>query len=124
MEASKRIVEEQQILETAARAVGFKYHMYVLASPPHRSGLLFTKPDSRTGVWNPLVDDADLPQLAVAAPTVNLQTFIVEAAKLGSENSSRLAYLREAFTRAVTLQTAGQASHRTIGYTVTVSSIP
>jgi hypothetical protein len=93
---------EQQVLEMAAQAIGFEYLMYVHYTYPHQGGLLYKPPGGRQRVWNPLLNNADLLQLAVAAPTVNLHDIINQAAAIGGDEAARLAYVRETFVRAVT----------------------
>jgi hypothetical protein len=95
-------ITERQLLEQAAQAVGFEYMFYAPQSYHLRSGLLCSSPNGRTRAWNPMVDDADLLQLAVAAPTVNLQDIIVEASRIEGDDAARRAYVREHFVRAVT----------------------
>lgn len=89
---------EKRMLELAARAVEFKYLMYMPASYPHRSGLLYKKEDGRTGMWNPLVDDGDIFRLAVAAPSFDLREIILSTPKAVEESlENRCARVREAF---------------------------
>lgn len=93
---------EQKLLELVANAVGFDYMMYVPASFPHRSGLLYKREHARMSVWNPLVDDGDLFRLAVAAPAVNLQKIINSVTRPCQEKlETRCAVVREAFVQAV-----------------------
>lgn len=93
---------EQQQLELAAHAIGFKFLMYVHETYPHQGGLLYKPPGGRQRVWNPLLNDADLLQLAIGAPAVNLHDIINQAAAIGGDEAARRAYVRQAFVRAVT----------------------
>lgn len=86
------------MLELAARAIKLRYLMYMQASYPHRSGLLYNKEDGRTAMWNPLVDDGDLLRLAVAAPSVDLREVILSMPQAVQEGlETRCARVREAF---------------------------
>jgi hypothetical protein len=100
---------EQQLLELAAHAIGFKFLMYVHETYPHQSGLLYKPPGGRQRVWNPLLNNADLLQLAVAAPAVNLHDIITQAAAIDGDEAARHAYVREAFVHAVTQSVAPMA---------------
>jgi hypothetical protein len=103
---------ERQLLELAAQAIGFKYLLYVPQSYHLRGGLLYhSQNGGRTKTWNPLLDDADLLQLAVASPAVSLQDFIIEAAGIGGDDAARRAYVREHFVRAVSA-VAVAAAHK------------
>lgn len=93
---------EHQLLALAAQTIGFDYIMYVPACYHLRSGLMHFTSGNRTAVWNPLIDDAHLLQLAVASPAVNLQEIINEAAKINGDTAARCAYVRETYVRAVT----------------------
>lgn len=90
------------MLSLAAQAIGFDYIMYVPKSYHLHSGLLHFTPSNRTAIWNPLIDDAHLLQLAVASPRVNLQDIINEAAKIDGDCAARCAYVRETYVREVT----------------------
>jgi hypothetical protein len=93
---------ERQLLEQAARAIGFAYLMYVPPSYPHASGLLHRDADGRLKVWNPRINDADLLQLAVAVPSVNLHTLIVQARDASTDDTARRKHVREGFLSAIT----------------------
>lgn len=89
---------EKRVLELVARVIDLEYLMYMPASFPHRSGLLYMTDNARTAMWNPLIDDGDLFRLAVAAPTFDLREAILsvpQAVDDGLEN--RCARVREAF---------------------------
>lgn len=92
---------ERQLLENAARAIGFAYLMYVPTSHPHASGLLYRNVDGRLKVWNPRLNDADLLQLAVAAPSVNLHTLIIQARDTSTDDTLRRKHLRESVLNAI-----------------------
>jgi hypothetical protein len=84
--------------------------MYVHETYPHQGGLLYKPPGGRQRVWNPLLNDGDLLQLAVAAPTVNLHDIINQAVAIGGDDkAARRAYVRQAFVRAVTQSVAPMA---------------
>jgi hypothetical protein len=93
----------------AARAISFDYIMYVPTSYHLRGGLMHFTSGKRTAIWNPLVDDAHLLQLAVASPSVNLQDIIKAAAEIDGDNAARCAYVRETYVRAVTKSVAAMA---------------
>jgi hypothetical protein len=103
---------EPQMLELAAQTTGFEYMLYAPKSYQLRSGLLYSCPNGRTRGWNPLTDDGDLLQLAVAAPTISLQDIILEASRIEADDAARRAYLRGHFVRAVTQ--AGLAMAETV----------
>lgn len=103
---------ERQLLELAAQVSRFEYMFYTPKSFHLRSGLLYSGPDGRTRAWNPLIDDGDLLQLAVATPTISLQDIIVEASRIEADDVARRAYVREHFVRAVTR--AGLAVAKTV----------
>ena len=89
---------EKIILELAAHVIELKYLMYMPASFPHRSGLLYKKEDGRTAMWNPLIDDGDIFRLAVAAPSFNLREVIFSVPQaFGESLENRCARVREAF---------------------------
>lgn len=92
---------ERQLLEKAARAIGFAYLMYVPPSYPHESGLLYRNADGRLKVWNPRINDADLLQLAVALPRVNLHTLIIQARDASPDDALRRKHVRESFLSAI-----------------------
>ena len=93
---------EQKLLELVANAVGFEYLMYVPASFPQRSGLLYKREHGRMSVWNPLVDDGDLFRLAVAAPAVNQQMIINSVSRpCQGKLEIRCACVHGAFVQAV-----------------------
>jgi hypothetical protein len=99
---------EQRLLELVANTVGFEYLMYVPASFPHRSGLLYKREHARMSVWNPLVDDGDLFRLAVAAPAVDLQKIINSVSRSCRDSLEiRCAVVREAFVQAVATMVLG-----------------
>lgn len=100
---------EHQLLAMAARAISFDYIMYVPTSYHLRGGLMHFTSGKRTAIWNPLVDDAHLLQLAVASPSVNLQDIIKAAAEIDGDNAARCAYVRETYVRAVTKSVAAMA---------------
>lgn len=93
---------ERQLLELAAQATGFEYLLYVAKAYHLRGGLLYRTSNGRTTTWNPLIDDGDLLQLAVAAPTISLQDIILEASRIEADDAARRAYVREHYVRAVT----------------------
>jgi hypothetical protein len=95
---------EQQLLELAARVIGFEYLMYVPESAPHKGGLLYKNSSGRLQVWNPRINDGDLLQLAVAAPAFNLHDIIIKATEAGGNEASRRAYVRETFLQMVAAQ--------------------
>jgi hypothetical protein len=104
---------ERQLLELAAQATGFEYMLYAPQTYHLRSGLLYNSPNGRTRTWNPLTDDGDLLQLAVAAPSISLQHIIFEASRIeATDDAARRAYVREHFVRAVTR--AGLAMAETV----------
>jgi hypothetical protein len=110
---------EQRLLEQVANAVGFEYLMYVPASSPHRSGLLFKRGCARMSVWNPFVDDGDLFRLAVAVPAVDLQKIINATSRSSKDELElRCEIVREDFVQAVatmatdSCSSAGVCSHR------------
>ncbi|WP_075790882.1 hypothetical protein [Massilia putida] len=109
MNTSTTFKTEQQLLEMVAHAIAFNFLMYVHETYPHQSGLLYKPPGGRQRVWNPLLNNADLLQLAVAAPTVNLHDIIAQAAAIDGDEAARHAYVREAFVRAVTLSVVPMA---------------
>lgn len=89
---------EKKVLELAARAIKLRYLMYMPATYPHRSGLLYNKEDGRAAMWNPLVDDGDIFRLAVAAPSVDLREVILSIPHAVQESLEiRCARVREAF---------------------------
>lgn len=89
---------EKTVLEMAARAIELRYLMYMPASYPHRSGLLYKKEDGRTAMWNPLIDDGDFFRLAIAAPSVDLREVILSIPQAVQESQeNRCARIREAF---------------------------
>lgn len=89
---------EKIVLEMAARAIELRYLMYMPASYPHRSVLLYKKDDGRTAMWNPLIDDGDVFRLAIAAPSVNLREVILSTPRGVQESlESQCARIRESF---------------------------
>jgi hypothetical protein len=89
---------EKRVLELAARAIELRYLMYMPASYPHRSGLLYNKEDGRTAMWNPLIDDGDIFRLAVAALSVDLREVILSTPRVAQESlENQCARIREAF---------------------------
>jgi hypothetical protein len=89
---------EKSVLELAARAIKLRYLMYMPASYPHRSGLLYNKEDGRVAMWNPLVDDGDIFRLAVAAPSVDLREVMLSMPQVVQESlENRCSRVREAF---------------------------
>lgn len=100
---------EHQLLALAAQAISFDYIMYVPTSYHLRGGLMYFTSGKRTAIWNPLVDDAHLLQLAVASPSVNLQDIIKAAAEIDGDSAARCAYVRETYVRAVTKSVATMA---------------
>jgi len=103
---------EKKVLELAARAIELRYLMYMPASYPHRSGLLYNKEDGRTAMWNPLVDDGDIFRLAVAAPSVDLREVILSTPRVVQESlESRCARVREAFVLALAESVTDAAAH-------------
>ncbi|MVW64212.1 hypothetical protein GPY61_30215 [Massilia sp. NEAU-DD11] len=97
---------ERQLLEKAARAIGFAYLMYVPATHPHASGLLYRNAAGRLKVWNPRINDADLLQLAVAVPSVNLHTLIIQARDASTDDTLRRKHVRESFLSAISQHTS------------------
>lgn len=88
---------EQKRLERAAKVAGITYIMYVRSCHLHWSGLFYRRdPVSRLTVWNPLEDNGDLFQLALAVPEVDLHKIMIEARSDGGDVARRV---REAFCR-------------------------
>lgn len=72
--------------------------MYMPATFPYSSGLLYKQVNGRTAMWNPLVDDGDLFRLAVAAPSFDLREVILSVPRACGESlEDRCARVREAF---------------------------
>jgi hypothetical protein len=92
------INSEKNVLELVARVIELEYLMYMPASFPHRSGLLYKNGNARAAMWNPLIDDGDLFRLAVAAPFFDLREAILSVPQAVDESlENRCARVREAF---------------------------
>jgi hypothetical protein len=89
---------EKRLIELVTNTVGFECLMYVPASFPRRSSLLYKREHARMSVRNPLDDDGDLFRLAVAAPAV-----IPQKISRSSQDTIeiRCAIVREGLVKAV-----------------------
>jgi len=103
---------EKRVLELTARVIELKYLMYMPATYPHRSGLLYTKEDGRVAMWNPIIDDGDIFRLAVAVPSFDLREVILSAPQASGDSlENRCARVREAFVLSIA-QRAGHTETR------------